>query len=68
MSSRAGKHLRRAVPPPATIPSSTAARVAFNASVTRSFFSFTSTSLEPPTYKNLFHKNERPKNIQTENT
>lgn len=30
------------------MPSSTAALVAFNASVTRSFFSFTSTSLAPP--------------------
>jgi len=39
-----------AVPPPGTIPSSTAARVAFSASVTRSFFSLTSTSLLPPTF------------------
>jgi hypothetical protein len=31
------------------MPSSTAARVAFNASSTRSFFSFTSTSVAPPT-------------------
>mmetsp|Transcript_28121 Transcript_28121/g.68242 ORF Transcript_28121/g.68242 Transcript_28121/m.68242 type:complete len:305 (+) Transcript_28121:254-1168(+) len=38
-----------AEPPPATIPSSTAARVALRASVTRSFFSFTSTSEAPPT-------------------
>lgn len=37
--------------PPGTIPSSTAALVAFNASVTRSFFSLTSTSLLPPTLK-----------------
>jgi hypothetical protein len=41
-------YLRRAVPPPGTMPSSTAALVAFKASVTRSFFSFTSTSLDPP--------------------
>mmetsp|Transcript_1777 Transcript_1777/g.2732 ORF Transcript_1777/g.2732 Transcript_1777/m.2732 type:complete len:225 (+) Transcript_1777:564-1238(+) len=41
--------LRRAVPPPGTIPSSTAARVAFSASVNRSFFSLTSTSELPPT-------------------
>jgi hypothetical protein len=41
-------YLRRAVPPPGTMPSSTAALVAFRASVTRSFFSFTSTSLDPP--------------------
>lgn len=38
-----------AQPPPGTMPSSTAARVAFRASVTLSFFSFTSTSLVPPT-------------------
>jgi hypothetical protein len=37
-----------ATPPPGTMPSSTAALVAFMASVTRSFFSFTSTSLAPP--------------------
>eukprot|EP00123_Amoebidium_parasiticum_P013704 comp22106_c0_seq1/m.32279 comp22106_c0_seq1/g.32279 ORF comp22106_c0_seq1/g.32279 comp22106_c0_seq1/m.32279 type:complete len:352 (+) comp22106_c0_seq1:548-1603(+) len=36
-------------PPPGTMPSSTAARVALSASVTRSFFSPTSTSLAPPT-------------------
>ena len=41
---------RRAVPPPATMPSSTAARVALSASLIRSFFSFTSTSLVPPTW------------------
>ena len=40
---------RSAVPPPGTMPSSTAARVAFRASSTRSFFSFTSTSVAPPT-------------------
>ena len=39
-----------ATPPPATIPSSTAARVACNASSTRSFFSFISTSEAAPTY------------------
>uniref|UniRef100_L7LVI6 Putative mucin-5ac n=1 Tax=Rhipicephalus pulchellus TaxID=72859 RepID=L7LVI6_RHIPC len=44
-----GRQRSRAVPPPGTMPSSTAARVAFRASFTRSFFSFTSTSLEPPT-------------------
>jgi hypothetical protein len=38
----------RATPPPGTIPSSTAARVAFRASSTRSLFSLTSTSVEPP--------------------
>ena len=37
------------VPPPATIPSSTAARVAFNASSIRSFLSFISTSVAAPT-------------------
>ena len=45
----AGIQRNSAVPPPATIPSSTAARVAFKASLMRSFFSFTSTSLVPPT-------------------
>lgn len=49
MLSSAGMQRSRAHPPPRTIPSSTAARVAFSASVTRSFFSFTSTSLVPPT-------------------
>ena len=38
-----------ATPPPETIPSSTAALVACMASSTRSFFSLTSTSVEPPT-------------------
>eukprot|EP00834_Sanchytrium_tribonematis_P007864 NODE_789_length_3873_cov_0.228405.p2 type:complete len:204 gc:universal NODE_789_length_3873_cov_0.228405:3026-2415(-) len=38
-----------AVPPPGKIPSSTAAFVAFNASTYLSFFSPTSTSLDPPT-------------------
>ncbi|KAL3819836.1 hypothetical protein ACJIZ3_005741 [Penstemon smallii] len=37
-----------ATPPPGTIPSSTAAFVAFKASVTLSFFSPTSASLAPP--------------------
>ena len=37
------------MPPPATMPSSTAARVALSASVTRSFFSLTSVSVAPPT-------------------
>jgi hypothetical protein len=36
-----------ATPPPATIPSSTAAPVAWVASSTRSFFSFTATSVAP---------------------
>ena len=40
---------RRATPPPTTIPSSTAARVAERASSTRSFFSFSSTSVAAPT-------------------
>ena len=39
----------RATPPPTTMPSSTAARVAFSASSTRSLRSFTSTSVQPPT-------------------
>ncbi len=41
--------LTRAVPPPDTIPSSTAARVAFNASSMRSFNSFNSVSVGAPT-------------------
>mmetsp|Transcript_21841 Transcript_21841/g.49381 ORF Transcript_21841/g.49381 Transcript_21841/m.49381 type:complete len:337 (-) Transcript_21841:795-1805(-) len=40
---------RRALPPPGTMPSSTAARVALSASTTRSFFSCTSVSVAPPT-------------------
>ena len=40
---------KSAVPPPATIPSSIAARVAFNESSMRSFVSPTSTSFAPPT-------------------
>merc|ERR1719339_924742 len=46
--SKTDRHLMRATPPPGTIPSSTAALVALRASVTRSFFSLTSTSLDPP--------------------
>ena len=38
-----------AVPPPATIPSSTAARVAFKASSIRSFISLSSVSVAAPT-------------------
>ncbi len=38
-----------ATPPPGTMPSSTAARVAESASSTRSFFSFSSTSVAAPT-------------------
>src|SRR4028118_304440 len=38
-----------ATPPPGTMPSSTAARVALRASSTRSFFSLPSTSVAPPT-------------------
>ncbi len=49
MPSRILEAFSRATPPPGTMPSSTAARVAFRASSTRSFFSFTSTSVEPPT-------------------
>ena len=41
--------LRRANPPPGTIPSSTAARVAERASSTLCFFSFNSTSVAAPT-------------------
>ena len=40
-----------AIPPPGTIPSSTAALVAARASSTLSFFSFISTSDAAPTYK-----------------
>ena len=38
-----------ATPPPGTMPSSTAARVAFIASSTRAFFSFISVSVAAPT-------------------
>ena len=41
--------MTRAVPPPATIPSSTAARVALSASSIRSFISFNSVSVAAPT-------------------
>ncbi len=41
--------LRSAVPPPDTIPSSTAARVEFNASSIRSLRSFSSVSVAAPT-------------------
>ena len=47
--STAGIALTYAVPPPATMPSSTAARVAFSASSMRSFISFISTSVAAPT-------------------
>ena len=40
----------RATPPPGTIPSSTAARVACSASSTRAFFSFISISVAAPTW------------------
>ncbi len=40
---------RSAVPPPGTMPSSTAARVAFSASSTRAFFSLSSVSVAAPT-------------------
>ena len=43
--------LSNAVPPPATMPSSTAALVALSASTTRSFFSPTSTSEAPPIFR-----------------
>ncbi|ESY98109.1 hypothetical protein X737_39830 [Mesorhizobium sp. L48C026A00] len=45
----ASEALSKATPPPGTMPSSTAARVALRASSTRSFFSLTSTSVAPPT-------------------
>ena len=44
-------HLNNATPPPATIPSSTAALVACKASSTLSFFSFISISEAAPTYR-----------------
>ena len=40
---------KRATPPPGTIPSATAARVACKASSTRAFFSFSSVSVAAPT-------------------
>ena len=42
--------LNKAVPPPGTTPSSTAALVACNASSTLAFFSFISTSVAAPTF------------------
>ena len=45
----AGMACSSATPPPGTMPSSTAARVAESASSTRSFFSFSSTSVAAPT-------------------
>ena len=47
--SRADAAFKRAKPPPVTMPSSTAARVALRASSTLSFLSLTSTSVAPPT-------------------
>ena len=44
-----GMALISATPPPGTMPSSTAARVARSASSTRCFFSFSSTSVAAPT-------------------
>ena len=49
--SRAGWTSRRATPPPATIPSSTAARVAWRASSIRDFFSLSSDSVAAPTLR-----------------
>merc|ERR1719154_873014 len=49
--SKTERHLIRATPPLGTIPSSTAALVVLRASVTRSFFSLTSTSEAPPTFR-----------------
>ena len=48
-ASTAGTQRTRATPPPGTIPSSTAARVACIASSTRAFFSFISVSVAAPT-------------------
>ena len=48
-ASTAGTALIRATPPPATMPSSTAAFVAARASSIRSFFSFISVSVAAPT-------------------
>ena len=47
--STAGMALTNTVPPPETIPSSTAALVALRASSMRSFFSFISVSVAAPT-------------------
>lgn len=51
-----------ALPPPGTIPSSTAARVALSASTNRSFFSPTSTSDDPPTCPSHQELKASPKN------
>ncbi len=48
--SRASMASTRATPPPATMPSSTAARVACRASSMRDFFSFSSDSVAAPTF------------------
>jgi len=48
-ASTAGMTFTKMVPPPATTPSSTAARVALRASSMRSFFSFISVSVAAPT-------------------
>ncbi len=50
MPSSAGMALTKATPPPATMPSSTAARVACSASSMRDFFSFSSDSVAAPTF------------------
>ena len=47
--SSAGSARISATPPPGTMPSSTAARVACSASSTRAFFSFISVSVAAPT-------------------
>jgi hypothetical protein len=44
-----GNGANQATPPPGTMPSSTAARVACRASSTRAFFSFSSVSVAAPT-------------------
>ncbi len=49
IDSTASFALKKATPPPGTIPSSTAAFVAFTASSTLSFFSFISPSVAAPT-------------------
>src|SRR3954451_16212573 len=51
-ASRTTEARNNATPPPGTIPSSTAARVACKASSTRAFFSFISTSVAAPTLIN----------------
>ena len=52
MPATAARVRNSATPPPGTIPSSTAARVACKASSTRAFFSFISTSVAAPTLIN----------------